>query len=35
MLNGEVTIKIIKNGKVLVNNIVYGAYTIARVNGEY
>jgi hypothetical protein len=35
MPSGEVTVKIIKDGKVLVKNTGYGAYTIATVSGEY
>jgi major membrane immunogen (membrane-anchored lipoprotein) len=33
--SGDVTVKIIKDGKVLVSNTGYGAYSIATVSGNY
>ena len=33
--NGNVTVKIIKDGKVVATNTSYGAYSIATVSGNY
>lgn len=33
--NGNVTVKIIRGGKVVATNTSYGAYSIATVSGEY
>jgi hypothetical protein len=33
--NGNVTVKIIKDGKVVATNTSYGAYSIATVSGDY
>ena len=33
--NGNVTVKIIRGGKIVASNTSYGAYSIATVSGEY